>query len=64
MTIQDVRTPEEALADPLFMKDGCVAEINDPETRTVRQVVGRLPHEQDRSRRRSVRRGDGERHQA
>ncbi len=38
MTIQDVRTPEEALADPLFMKDGCVTEINDPELGAIRQV--------------------------
>jgi crotonobetainyl-CoA:carnitine CoA-transferase CaiB-like acyl-CoA transferase len=38
MTIQDVRTPEEALADPLFMKDGCVTELNDPELGPIRQV--------------------------
>ncbi len=38
MTIQDVRTPEEALADPLFLKDGCVTEINDPELGPIRQV--------------------------
>jgi crotonobetainyl-CoA:carnitine CoA-transferase CaiB-like acyl-CoA transferase len=38
MTIQDVRTPEEALADPLFFKDGCVTEINDPDLGPIRQV--------------------------
>jgi crotonobetainyl-CoA:carnitine CoA-transferase CaiB-like acyl-CoA transferase len=38
MTMQDVRPPEEALADPLFMKDGCVIEINDPELGPLRQV--------------------------
>ncbi len=38
MTIQDVRTPEEALADPLFLKDGCVTEINDPDLGPIRQV--------------------------
>ena len=38
MTIQDVRTPEEALADPLFLKDGCVTELNDPELGPIRQV--------------------------
>ena len=38
MTIQEVRPPEEALADPLFVKDGCVTEINDPELGAIRQV--------------------------
>jgi crotonobetainyl-CoA:carnitine CoA-transferase CaiB-like acyl-CoA transferase len=38
MTIQDVRTPEEALNDPLFHKDGCVTEIDDPDEGVVRQV--------------------------
>ncbi|HEU4430611.1 MAG TPA: CoA transferase, partial [Myxococcota bacterium] len=38
MTIQAVRSPEEALADPLFLADGCVAEVQDPELGTVRQV--------------------------
>ena len=38
MTIQDVRPPEEALTDPLFMKDGCVTELNDPELGPIRQV--------------------------
>jgi crotonobetainyl-CoA:carnitine CoA-transferase CaiB-like acyl-CoA transferase len=38
MTIQDVRSPEEALSDPLFLRDGCVAEVNDPELGVIRQV--------------------------
>lgn len=38
MTIQDVRPPEEALTDPLFVKDGCVTEIKDPELGPIRQV--------------------------
>ncbi len=38
MTMQPVRSTEEALADPLFLKDGCVAEVEDPELGTIRQV--------------------------
>jgi crotonobetainyl-CoA:carnitine CoA-transferase CaiB-like acyl-CoA transferase len=38
MTIQQVRTPEEALNDPLFHKDGCVTELTDPELGPLRQV--------------------------
>lgn len=38
MTIQAARSPEEALCDPLFLEDGCVAEITDPELGTIRQV--------------------------
>ena len=38
MTIQDVRSPEEALSDPLFLQDGCVAEVADPELGPIRQV--------------------------
>jgi crotonobetainyl-CoA:carnitine CoA-transferase CaiB-like acyl-CoA transferase len=38
MTIQEVRSPEEALADPLFLQDGCVAEVVDPELGPIRQV--------------------------
>jgi crotonobetainyl-CoA:carnitine CoA-transferase CaiB-like acyl-CoA transferase len=38
MTMQDVRSVEESLADPLFLKDGCVAEFDDPELGTVRSV--------------------------
>jgi len=38
MTMQEVRPPEEALADPLLLKDGCVTELNDPELGPLRQV--------------------------
>jgi crotonobetainyl-CoA:carnitine CoA-transferase CaiB-like acyl-CoA transferase len=38
MTMQEVRSPEEALSDPLFLKDGCVTEITDPELGPIRQV--------------------------
>ena len=38
MTVQPVRSPEEALADPLFLADGCVAELRDPELGTIRQL--------------------------
>ena len=38
MTMQDVRSPEAALADPLFLKDGCVTERKDPELGTIRTV--------------------------
>jgi crotonobetainyl-CoA:carnitine CoA-transferase CaiB-like acyl-CoA transferase len=38
MTIQDVRSPEEALVDPLLLQDGCVAQIDDPQLGPVRQV--------------------------
>ena len=38
MTIQEVRSPEEALSDPLFLQDGCAAEVEDPQLGTVRQV--------------------------
>jgi crotonobetainyl-CoA:carnitine CoA-transferase CaiB-like acyl-CoA transferase len=38
MTIQEVRSPEEALSDPLFLQDGCVAEVEDPQLGVIRQV--------------------------
>jgi crotonobetainyl-CoA:carnitine CoA-transferase CaiB-like acyl-CoA transferase len=38
MTIQQVRTPEEALNDPLFRDDGCVLELTDPQLGPIRQV--------------------------
>jgi crotonobetainyl-CoA:carnitine CoA-transferase CaiB-like acyl-CoA transferase len=38
MTIQAVRSPEEALADPLFLADGCVTEVEDPELGRIRMV--------------------------
>jgi crotonobetainyl-CoA:carnitine CoA-transferase CaiB-like acyl-CoA transferase len=36
--MQETRAPETALADPLFLADGCTREIEDPELGTVRQV--------------------------
>jgi crotonobetainyl-CoA:carnitine CoA-transferase CaiB-like acyl-CoA transferase len=38
MTMQEVRPPEEALCDPLFLADGIAAEVNDPELGPIRQV--------------------------
>jgi crotonobetainyl-CoA:carnitine CoA-transferase CaiB-like acyl-CoA transferase len=42
MTIQPVRSPEEALADPLFVADGCVVTAFDPELGAIRQVGSTL----------------------
>ncbi|CAB4828231.1 unannotated protein [freshwater metagenome] len=36
--VQIVRSPEQALLDPLFLADGCVVEVDDPETGPIRQV--------------------------
>jgi crotonobetainyl-CoA:carnitine CoA-transferase CaiB-like acyl-CoA transferase len=36
--IQPVRSPEEGLLDPLFVEDGCVVEVDDPELGPLRQV--------------------------
>jgi crotonobetainyl-CoA:carnitine CoA-transferase CaiB-like acyl-CoA transferase len=38
MTMQPVRSIEESLADPAFLQDGCVREIDDPELGTIRTV--------------------------
>ncbi|HZR37081.1 MAG TPA: CoA transferase [Nevskia sp.] len=38
MTMQDVRSVEASLADPLFLQDGCVTEVQDPELGTIRTV--------------------------
>lgn len=38
MTMQPVRTVEASLADPLFLKDGCVVETRDPQLGTIRTV--------------------------
>ena len=38
MTIQEVRSPEAALSDSLFLADGCVAEVADADLGPVRQV--------------------------
>ncbi len=36
--MQEARSPETALADPVMLADGCVREIDDPEYGPVRQV--------------------------
>jgi len=36
--VQKVRSPEEALLDPLLLADGCVIEVDDPEVGPIRQV--------------------------
>jgi len=36
--VQTVRSPEEALLDPLLLADGCVVEVDDPEIGPIRQV--------------------------
>jgi crotonobetainyl-CoA:carnitine CoA-transferase CaiB-like acyl-CoA transferase len=36
--LQPLRSPEEALHDPLLLADGCVIEVDDPELGPVRQV--------------------------
>lgn len=46
--VQTVRSPEEALLDPLLLADGCVTEVEDPELGVIRQVgrvvdLGRHP---------------------
>jgi crotonobetainyl-CoA:carnitine CoA-transferase CaiB-like acyl-CoA transferase len=38
MTMQEIRPPEEALCDPLFLADGIAAEVDDPELGPIRQV--------------------------
>ena len=36
--IQKIRTPEEALSDPLFVADGCVTDLEDPLLGAIRAV--------------------------
>jgi crotonobetainyl-CoA:carnitine CoA-transferase CaiB-like acyl-CoA transferase len=36
--VQPIRSPEEALDDPLYLADGCVIEVDDPDIGPVRQV--------------------------
>jgi crotonobetainyl-CoA:carnitine CoA-transferase CaiB-like acyl-CoA transferase len=36
--IQKIRTPEEALSDPLFAAEGCVVDLDDPELGAIRAV--------------------------
>jgi crotonobetainyl-CoA:carnitine CoA-transferase CaiB-like acyl-CoA transferase len=38
VTLQAVRSPEEALRDPDLLADGCVAEVDDPELGRVREL--------------------------
>jgi len=38
VTLQEARSPELSLADPYFLSDGCVREIEDPELGPIRQV--------------------------
>jgi crotonobetainyl-CoA:carnitine CoA-transferase CaiB-like acyl-CoA transferase len=38
VAIQPVRSPEEALADPALLDDGCVVVVDDPEVGPIRQV--------------------------
>lgn len=38
VSIQAIRSPEEAFSDPLLFEDGCVAELEDPLEGTVRTV--------------------------
>lgn len=38
MTIQAVRSIEDSLNDPLFLEEGCVVEVDDPELGPIRQV--------------------------
>lgn len=37
-TMQNVRSPEAALADPILLEDGSVVEVDDPELGSIRQV--------------------------
>jgi crotonobetainyl-CoA:carnitine CoA-transferase CaiB-like acyl-CoA transferase len=36
--LQPIRSPEEALHDPLLLADGCVIEVDDPDRGPIRQV--------------------------
>jgi crotonobetainyl-CoA:carnitine CoA-transferase CaiB-like acyl-CoA transferase len=38
VSIQPIRSTEEAFADPLFLEDGCVAEVKDPDAGLIRHV--------------------------
>ncbi len=38
VALQPIRSPEEALADPALLVEGCVVEVDHPELGTVRQV--------------------------
>ncbi len=47
MTLKDVRTIEEGLTDPLFLADGCVAEVQDPELGPLRETG--IPYKMSRT---------------
>jgi crotonobetainyl-CoA:carnitine CoA-transferase CaiB-like acyl-CoA transferase len=38
VSVQPIRSSEEAFADPLFLKDGCVVEVKDPDAGLIRHV--------------------------
>ena len=38
VTLQIVRSPEEALADPAFLEEGCVVELDDPDLGRIREA--------------------------
>jgi crotonobetainyl-CoA:carnitine CoA-transferase CaiB-like acyl-CoA transferase len=38
VSVQPIRSTEEAFADPLFLEDGCVAEVKDPDVGLIRHV--------------------------
>lgn len=38
VSVQTIRSPEEALATPQFLDDGCVVEVDDPEVGRIRHV--------------------------
>jgi crotonobetainyl-CoA:carnitine CoA-transferase CaiB-like acyl-CoA transferase len=58
--VQLIRTPEEALEDPLLIGDGCVAEIDDPDVGPIRHVgvVQRFSETPGRVQGRAPRRGE------
>jgi crotonobetainyl-CoA:carnitine CoA-transferase CaiB-like acyl-CoA transferase len=41
VSVQTIRSPEEALCDPLLLADGCVTEVDDPDVGRIRHI-GRL----------------------
>ena len=38
VSVQPIRSSEEAFADPLFLEDGCVVEVKDPDVGLIRHV--------------------------
>ncbi len=62
MTIQAVRSPEESLADPLLLADGCVVEVQDPELGPIRQLGTTIRLTQEPDARRGAARTAGRAH--